>query len=161
MSMEILSTLTGKSVKDLSKVIKQGWQNTRPFMTGCLIYTDNVFSICDGTVIDVGVDDKNNLYSVSVEYEYATWIRYCLLQTCNVSVGDEISIGDKIGSAYKGVLRIEYCTDEFSVFPYRNGDRQLYKHDPMPVLTGEVELPEIDEADGMIITEGEDSVEDE
>ena len=144
---DIISTLIGSPVRELSHVIKQGWQNTRPFMTGCLIYTDNVFSICDGIVIGVGHDDKNDLYSVSVEYEYATWVRYCLLQTCNVEVGDRVTKSDKIGSTYKGVLRFEYCTDEFSVFTYRTIDRQLYKHDPMPVLTGEIQLSEITNGD--------------
>ncbi len=161
MNTEVLSTLTGKTVADVSHVIKQGWQNTRPFMTGCLIYTDDVFSICNGIVIDVGMDDKNKLYSVTVEYEDALYVRYCLLQICNVSVGDELVISDKIGSTYKNVLRFEYCTNEFSVFPYRCGNNQLYKHDPLPVLIGEVALPEIDDAEGMYITDGEDSGEDE
>lgn len=161
MNTEVISILTGKSVADISHVIKQGWQNTRPFMTGCLIYTDDVFSICDGMVVDIGKDDKNNLYSVTVEYEDALYVRYCLLQTCNVSVGQEIGLSDKIGSTYKNVLRFEYCTNEFSVFPFRCGNNQLYKHDPLPVLIGEVALPEIDEAEGMIITDGDEDVEDE
>lgn len=161
MNTEVISILTGKSVADISHVIKQGWQNTRPFMTGCLIYTDDVFSICDGMVVDIGKDDKNNLYSVTVEYEDALYVRYCLLQTCNVSVGQEIGLSDKIGSTYKNVLRFEYCTNEFSVFPFRCGNNQLYKHDPLPVLIGEVTLPEIDEAEGMIITDGDEDVEDE
>ena len=155
MNFDVISSLVGNPINDLSHVIKQGWQNSRPFMTGCLIYTDNVFSICSGTVLDVGVDDKNNLYSVSVEYEYATWVRYCLLQTCNVSVGDVLSKDDKIGSTYKGVLRFEYCTDEFSLFPYRTNDRQLYKHDPMPILTGEIELSDPD-TDVYIVEEDDD-----
>lgn len=153
MNTDVLSTLTGTSVNDISKVIKQGWQNTRPFMTGCLLYTKNAFSICGGIVLDVGVDDKNNLYSVSVEYDYQTWVRYCMLQTCNVSVGDKVKKDDKIGTTYKNVLRFEYCTDEFSVFPYRCGNRQLYKHDPMVVLSGSVSLPEIDDPGNVIITD--------
>lgn len=151
MNSDIFSILVGTPIKDPSHIIKQGWQGSRPFMTGCLIITDDVFSICNGTVVDVGVDDKNNLYSVSIEYTYQIWIRYCMLQTCNVSVGDTVSVSDKIGSTYKGILRFEYCTDEFSVFPYRNGDRQLYKHDPIAVLTGEIALPEIDDPGDIVI----------
>ena len=155
MNTDILSTLLGTKVSDVSKVIKQGWQATRPFMTGCLIYADDVYSISTGTVVEIGKDDKNNLYSVTIEYDYGICIRYCLLQFYNVVVGEEISVGTKIGNAYKGVLRIEYCTEEFSVFTYRNGDSQLYKHDPMPILTGEIDLPEIDD-DGDVEAIGED-----
>lgn len=153
MNFENISTLIGVTINDLSHVIKQGWQNTRPFMTGCLIYTDNAFSVCDGIVRDIGMDDKNKLYSISIEYTYDCWIRYCMLQNCNVSVGDEISKGDKIGSTYNGILRFEYCTDEFSTFPFRSGDVQLYKHDPLPILTGETELPEIDDDGDIIVTD--------
>ena len=145
MTTDVLSTLTGTSVTKASNVIKQGWQGSKPFMTGCLITTDTAHSICEGLVIDIGTDDKNNLYSVSVEYEYALWVRYCLLKSCDVSVGDRITKGTKIGTAYKKSLRFEYCTDEESDFTLRISDRLLYKHDPMPVLNGEVELPDISE----------------
>ena len=159
MNTTILSTLLGTQVSDVSKVIKQGWQATNPYMTGCLIYTDAVYSICTGTVVEIGKDDKNNLYSVTIEYDYGIWIRYCLLQSYVVAIGDDVSSGTKMGDAYKGVLRFEYCTEEFSVFPYRTEDRQLYKHDPMPILTGEIELPEIDDdGDVEAIDEEEDYI---
>ena len=155
MNTAVLSTLLGRTIDDAASVIKQGWQGTRPFMTGCLINTDDVFSICTGTVVDIGQDNKNNLYSVTIEYNYSTWIRYCLLQFYEVAVGDQVVVGTKIGTTYKGVLRFEYCSDTFSVFPYRQGTRQLYKHDPMPVLTGEIALPEVDDS-GDILAIGED-----
>lgn len=142
MTTDILSMLIGTPIKDPSHIIKQGWQGTRPFMTGCLIITDNVFSICQGTVVAVGQDDMSDLYTVTVEYDYLTCIRYCNLKSCNVAFGDQISRGTKIGNTYKGELRIEYCTSEFSQFVARTADRQLYKHDPMPVLTGLVSLPD-------------------
>lgn len=142
MTTDIISTLVGATIKDLSHVIKQGWQGTRPFMTGCLIITDNVFSICTGTVAAVGQDEASELYTVTVEYDYVTWVRYCNLQSCDVDFGDRVVRGTKIGNTYKGELRIEYCTDEFSQFVARTTDRQLYKHDPMPVLAGIVSLPD-------------------
>ena len=142
MNTDIFSILVGASIDDPSHIIKQGWQGSRPFMTGCLIITDNVFSICEGTVIDIGMDDKNNLYSVTVEYDYDMWIRYCLLDSYTVSVGDSVVLNTPIGTTHNNLLRFEYCTDEFSVFPLRINTRQLYKHDPMPILIGEVELPD-------------------
>ena len=143
MITDVLSTLTGTKVGDISRVIKQGWQGSKPFMTGCLINTNNAYSICDGLVVDVGIDDKNNLYSVSVEYEYALWVRFCQLKSCSVSFGDRITKGTKIGEVGRQPLRFEYCTDEVSDFTLRISDRLLYKHDPMPVLNGDVKLPAV------------------
>ena len=147
----ILSGLVGRSVDNFSEVIKQGWHDIRPFMTGCLISTTSAYSICSGTVIDVGKDDKNLTYSVTVEYEYLTWIRYCLLKSCDVEFGDKVSIGTKIGDTYNKVLRFEYCTNDDSRFPTRIGLRCLYKQDPMVILDGSRTLPDIDDevaADG-------------
>ena len=143
---DIISLLVGKDITDPTKYIIQGWQAGDVNMTGTLINTDKVFSICSGTIIEVGKDNKNNLYSVSVEYEYATWVRYCMLESVYVSVGNVISRGDGIGKAYKSQLRLEYCTDDESEFPFRCGNMELYKQDPMVILDGDIDLadPEID-----------------
>lgn len=143
---DIISLLIGEDTTTPEKYIIQGWQSGDVNMTGTLINVNKVFSICSGKVIDIGKDSKNNLYSVSVEYEYATWIRYCMLDSINVKVGDDLSRGDEIGKAYKNQLRLEYCTDDESEFPFRCGTMELYKQDPMIVLDGDIDLadPEID-----------------
>ena len=106
-------------------------------MTGCLIKTSVAYSVCEGVVIGIGQDDKNGLYSVTVEYDYLTWVRYCLLDSYEVSIGDTVAKGTKIGKAYKNNIRFEYCTDIVSDFPIRNLNRQLYKQDPTPILFGQ------------------------
>lgn len=136
-----LSNMTGQTVTDTSKFIIQGW--CTPYTTGCLINIDNVYSICSGTVIDIGKDDKNDLYSVTVEYNYQTWVRYCLLKSYNVKLGEKIVTTNKIGNAYKNKLRFEYCTVEQSNFPIRVSTRQLYKHDPTPVIFGNAVSSEV------------------
>lgn len=141
MNTLILSTLTGTNVNNPSQVINQGWHGSQPFMTGCLVNTKTACSICSGLVIDVGVDDKNNLYSVTVEYNSVLWVRYCLLSKCLIALGDKVSLGTKIGITYKNLLRFEYCNKDVSDFPVRIGTRQLYKHDPAPVLFGQELLP--------------------
>ena len=143
MSNQVLSTLTGITVKSPDQVINQGWHGSQPFMTGCLINTVNVFSVCAGLVIDIGVDDKNNLYSVTVEYNSALWVRYCLLKSCNVAVGDRISVGQKVGITHSRLLRFEYCNKDISDFPVRVSNNQLYKHDPTPILFGQELLLEV------------------
>ena len=79
MISDIMSLLIGKDIDNPYKYIIQGWQDTAPYMTGYLISASQVYSICSGVVIDIGKDNKNNLYSVTIEYDYSTWIRYCLL----------------------------------------------------------------------------------
>ena len=143
MNTNILSILTGGTVRDPNSVIIQGWHGGRPFMTGCLINTSVAHSICSGKVIDIGTDDKNDLYSVTIEYNSVTWVRYCLLQTCKVSVGDVITLNTVIGIPYKKSLRFEYCNDIVTDFPVRLLQRQLYKHDPTPVLFGMENLSEV------------------
>ena len=142
MNTNILSILTGLTDINISKVIKQGWHGGRPFVTGCLINTDNVYSVCQGVVIGIGKDD-NNLYSVTVEYNSQLWVRYCLLKSYSISIGERVLLNTKIGNAYKNTLRFEYCTANKSDFPIRVLNRQLYKHDPAPVLFGQELLTEV------------------
>lgn len=134
MIYEVLSMLTGETIMDSSNVIEQGWHDSQPFMTGCLIKTSNVYSICPGIVINIGVDDKNNLYSVTVEYDSQTWVRYCMLGNVSVNVGDSVEFQTKIGTSHKNLIRFEYCTPEVSNFPVRELTSQLYRQDPTPVL---------------------------
>ena len=143
---DIISLLIGEDTITPEKYIIQGWQSGDVNMTGTLISAKDVYSICSGTVVDVGKDSKNNLYSVSIEYEYATWIRCCLLESIDVAVGDILSRGDSIGRAYKGQLRLEYCTDDESEFPFRCGNIELYKQDPIVILNGDIDLadPDVD-----------------
>ena len=91
MSANVLSTLVGSEIKDPLKVIVQGWHGGQPCMTGCLIKTSTAYSVCEGVVIGIDQDDKNGLYSVTVEYDYLTWVRYCLLDSYEVSIGDTVA----------------------------------------------------------------------
>lgn len=142
---DIIALLIGKDIDDPEPYIKQAWQSGDVNMTGTLIRADDVYSICSGTVVDIGKDPKNDLYSVSVEYEYATWVRYCLLEVVEVNKGDEITRGAKVGKTYKGELRLEYCTDDESEFPFRCGNSELYKHDPEIILSEDIDLPDPDD----------------
>lgn len=143
MTTRILSTLTGTNVITTNQVINQGWHGSQPFMTGCLINTQDAYSVCSGLVIDIGIDDKNNLYSVTVEYNSVLWVRYCLLSKCYVAIGDNVTLGTKIGTTFKRLLRFEYCNKDVSDFPVRINTKQLYKHDPTPILFGQELLPEV------------------
>lgn len=134
---KVLSTLTGNIVNDPKSVIDQGFVGISAATAGCLIRTSIVHSICDGTVIASGVDPLNNTVTLTVEVTSQMWIRYCCLLEDNLpAVGQKVKESDYLGVTYKGLMRLEYCTATTSQFPVRELNRQLYKHDPTPIIFG-------------------------
>lgn len=134
---KILSTLTGNPVNDPKSVIDQGFVGISSATAGCLIRTKLVHSISTGTVIACGIDPLNNSWTITVEINSQTWIRYCrLFEEDLPGVGQKLNESDYIGVAFKGLMRLEYCTAEKSQFPVRELNRQLYKHDPTPIIFG-------------------------
>ena len=129
----ILSDLVGTRIDDPKTVIYQGWTG---YNTGCLIKTSNVYSICNGKVISVEFDPKNDLYSITVELNSHIWVRYCKLSNTSVAVGQSLKPKDFIGIAYKQLMRLEYCNTEKSPHPIREIGKQFYKHDPTPLIFG-------------------------
>ena len=132
----VLSTLVGERIDNPKSVIEQGWSVSIEANTGCLIRTTLVHSICNGKVLAVELDPKNNTWTVTVEFTSNKWVRYCRLGEVEVSIGQQLKPKDLIGVAYKGLMRLEYCNSEKSQFPVRVLNRQLYKHDPTPIIFG-------------------------
>lgn len=138
--INILPTLTGVKVNNPRDVIEKGWGCGKAYNTGCLIKTSEVHSICSGVVLAVERDPKVNTWTITVEINSQRWVRYCLMGSFKVNAGQSINKGDLLGFACKGLMRFEYCTADKSDFPVRALDRQLYKHDPSPVLFGQEKL---------------------
>lgn len=130
----VLTTLTGVKVTDPKTIIDQGFN---PKNQGCMIKAIEVHSICSGVVIDVGTDPIANTWCITVEVNSARWVRYCCLASYKVTVGQTVTEGTFLGYAYKGIMKLEYCTAEKSDYPVRLLSRQLYKHDPTPVIFGQ------------------------
>lgn len=139
---DTLSLLTGNHVDNPREVIEQGWVGSVPYNTGCLIKTEEVHSICKGKVLAVDRDPKNNTWSITVEVNSQKWIRYCRMASFKVSVGQTLTFNDFLGFSNKGLMRLEYCTSETSQFPVRVLKRQLFKHDPTPIIFGIASLME-------------------
>lgn len=138
-----LSTLTGKAVTDPKSVIDRGWSCSRTNTTGCRIKTDKVHSICQGVVLSVLQDPKDSAWCVTVEVNSSIWVRYCRLSSVVVKEGQNITSGTLIGDAYKKLMRLEYCTSTESRFPVRVRNKQLYKHDPTPIIFSIKNLSEV------------------
>ena len=139
---DTLSLLAGKHVDNPRDVIEQGWVGSSPYNTGCLIRTEEVHSICKGTVLSIDKDPKNNTWSITVEVNSQKWVRYCRMASFKVSIGQKLTFNDLLGFSNKGLMRLEYCTPEASQFPVRILKKQLFKHDPTPIIFGIVTLME-------------------
>lgn len=134
---DVLTILTGTDVANPQSVIDQGFVGINATTAGCYVKTTSVYCIFSGRVIYVGTDPlMHNNFTVITEIDAHHWICYCNLSKCNISVGAEVTIRDFIGYAADGIMRLDYCTDHQSQFPVRVGVKQLYKHDPTPIIFG-------------------------
>lgn len=131
----LVSTLLGRPIFNIKPVLKRTW----PECTGTDILADNVYSICKGVVVFVGLSTDND-YVVNVQIDATQFIRYCNLKSEAVSPNQAIKAGDKIGVADEYV-RVEYCNNTIpETNCVRLGGTTYYKHDPYPILTGESEI---------------------
>ena len=141
--IEVLTILTGINVDDPRSVIDRGFNGSSQETAGCLIKTFNVNSICKGVVLAIDKDPRTNTWCITVEVNSQHWIRYCLLASTKVSVGQNVFKGDFLGYGYRGTMQLEYCTANESQFPVRILSKQLYKHDPSPIIFGQEKLKEV------------------
>ena len=140
MNTDILSMLTGTTVYSPATVIRRGYSDSDTTVAGCFINTQNVYSICTGVVIAVEQAISTNTWCVTVEINSKLWIRYCELSATSARIGVTVKPGDFLGYANNHLLRFEYCNSDKSKFPVRTTNRQLYKHDPTPILFGQIDL---------------------
>ena len=138
--IEVLSTLTGLTINEPRTVIERGFNGSSQETAGCFIKTFEVHSICNGIVLAVDREPKHSTWCITVEVNSQRWVRYCLLASAKVSVGQNIFKDDFLGYGYKGMMQLEYCTATESQFPVRILSKQLYKHDPSPIIFGQENL---------------------
>ena len=143
MNNKIFSMLVGRKLSDNESVIEQGYGGSSQATAGCFIKTQGVYSICNGTVLAVERDPNNSTWCVTVWVNSQQWVRYCYLSSVKVLVGATVSENTPIGYEYKNLMKFEYCTSTKSKFPVRVATQQLYKHDPTPVLSGQITLSEV------------------
>lgn len=138
MSYYVLSTLAGKTITSISQILKQGFTGTSDgkATTGAILKVNDVYSISQGGVVDIGVDPGTNLYTVTVQYRADKWFKYCNLSSVAVTVNQRLLPKDKIGIANRGELRFEYCNLMASRYINRIANVTAYKQDPMVILSG-------------------------
>lgn len=110
---------------------------------GLVIAADSVYSMITGSVVHV-CHDKFGSY-VTLQYDADTCVRYCLLSSVDVSAGQSVEVGQKIGTTYKSMkgvadvnlFRFEYCNRQSSQAVVRFSRQTYYKQDPEPILLNE------------------------
>ena len=140
---EMLTLLTGVKVDNPRSIIEQGFIGNDPTTASCLIKTINVNSLSQGTVLAVERSPISSNLCVTVEVNSQRWVRYCELASTKLVAGQLIHKGDFVGYGYKGKMRLEYCTSEINTLPVRVLGRQLYKHDPTPIIFTKRDISEV------------------
>lgn len=133
----MISRLLGKSVFNANKVIKDKW----PASSGIDILANDVFSICKGVVVYVGVGIDGD-HVVNVQIDATQCIRYCNLLSEDVSPNQAVDVGTKIGKANEFV-RVEYCSTAENIDAarfIRVGTCSYYLHDPYDIMTNKQEI---------------------
>ena len=67
------------------------------YHTGIDVYGVSVYTYAPGVVLAVGSED--NLYTVTVQYDAYSCLRYCHLSSVEVGAGDIVQAGSKVGKA--------------------------------------------------------------
>lgn len=133
--MDILNCRVTKSDTQVTKFF--GKQVDGTWHTGCDITAQNVYSICDGVVINIA-KEQSSTFVVTVQYNANRCVRYGNLVSVEVTLGKPIVDGQMVGRAAKSV-HFEYCVkDSVSKFPFRVGLSTYYKVDPIDLIADKI-----------------------
>lgn len=123
------STLTLKTQTEVTRL----WMDIADegLHTGVDIACTEVYTAIPGTVLQI---NKNDSYSVLVQYDANHLINYCHLTSVCVHPGQMLSAAIKLGDVDK-YAHIEYWVrHKTSQFPIGFGSETYYKVDPFPLL---------------------------
>lgn len=107
--------------------------------TGVILSASDVFSICNGVVVQVKQTKDNNTY-VCIQYDVNTFFRYMNIVDCDLQEGQTVLRGARIGRANKNRLLFEYCNLVKSDWPVRVGHITIYKHDPTSYILDDIQF---------------------
>ena len=109
------------------------YKEYKGYNTSINLEANEVFNGYTGRVSLISGDPRSK-YDVVVQLNLNQAVKYGNLKSVNVKMGDFIDIGTKIGDASRW-LKFEYMnTSVHNQFPFRIGDVQMYKDDPLNVL---------------------------
>lgn len=124
-----------KITKEKSKVLR-GWEDKEPYHTSVSVCTHDVYSICDGVVVEILT--ANNGYIVTIQYTVEKSFRYCRLNNIHIYLGQLVTEGSLIGEC-ADYVDFEYITTQKSLWPVRVNSETYYKQDPTNYLTGKIQ----------------------
>lgn len=121
--------------------ISKSWSIGKENHTGVDVYGSNIYSICEGVVIQLS-QACNKTYALTIQYSSKQCVRYSNLSSVDVTSGQIIEMGQLLGQCKKFV-HFEYLTtsvDNIQVFTVRIGTQTYYKHDPQCIIDGSILL---------------------
>lgn len=127
------------------------WYNTlKGYHSGVDISATDVYSICEGVVIEVGRNTDGKV--VTIQYNASICVRYCHLQSTDLRLGEAITSGSKIGIA-DDFVHFEFANNQQleSFWAIRISDLQYYKHNPIQYADGTLTLVDGGRSDVTIV----------
>jgi len=117
------------------------------YHTGVDVEVDgDVIALASGMVTDVGRDREG--LAVTIQYDGDISLRYMGLRATSLRLGSEVDKGDIVGQTRKE-LHFEYIKPfpqlGIPEWPVRIGRLTHFKHDPTPIITGQIIIDNSDE----------------
>jgi len=113
------------------------------FHTGVDVNVFDVKALASGVVIDIGRESGG--VAVTVQFDVNSCLRYMHMRLINLHLGSTLKKGDSVGLSNK-YLHFEYIKPISikPIWPVRIGKLTYYKHDPTPIITGDLVIDNTD-----------------
>ena len=123
-----------------NSIILRKWFIGSENHTGIDIECSEVYTICDGVIIQCG-QSNNKTFSCIIQYSSKQCIKYSNLNRLYVDAGQTVESGQYIGTC-KQYVHFEYLVTAQSnpVFPVRVGTQTYFKVDPQCIVDGSIVL---------------------
>lgn len=116
----------------------QTYNSSERYHTGVDLSATSVYAFCSCVCVYVGNDEKDKI-AVIVQYDRNRAFRFSNLKSSDVTGGQPLPKGTKIGEA-DNFVHFELLTREESKWGVRAGKEDYWKHDPIEYARGNIDL---------------------
>lgn len=116
----------------------QTYNSSQRYHTGVDLSATSVYAFCSCVCVYVGNDEKDKI-AVIVQYDRNRAFRFSNLKSSDVTGGQPLPKGTKIGES-DNFVHFELLTREESEWGVRAGKEDYWKHDPIEYARGDIDL---------------------
>lgn len=116
----------------------QPYNSSQRYHTGVDLSATSVYAFCSCVCVYVGNDEKDKI-AVIVQYDRNRAFRFSNLKSSDLTGGQPLPKGTKIGEA-DNFVHFELLTREESAWGVRAGKEDYWKHDPIEYARGNIDL---------------------